>query len=170
MQVRQTALTVADRTFHRGISFADYLAIPGYSYSKIKADTSKVPDQPTAKMSLGTKVHNYILEPSKYDHEDRELIKPMAVSVMGAIGNLAPYLESELAVTCNMMHTTEGFVLPYKGRIDLCRVGGIVVDLKVSKMPLLKSIPFFGYDRQLSGYALAAGCNIAVIIRVCPST
>lgn len=153
--------------YHQNMKFEEYLTLPGYSYSGLKAKSSPFPDQPTAKMWLGTKVHNYLLEPEKYNHEDREIVKPMALAVRNVLGpELLGLMEKELVVTCDM--ECGGFTMPYKGRLDMCRVGRIVIDLKVSTMPLHRSIPFFGYDKQLSGYAIATGSRVALIVKVDP--
>ena len=161
-------LTITTRAYHANMPFDEYLAMPGYSYSTLKDMASPVQYAPTAKMRLGTDVHNYLLESGKYNHENRDIVVPIARELKAIIGDLLPFLKSELAVTCDMH--CDGFTMPYKGRMDLCRTGKIVVDLKISKMPLERSIPFFGYDRQLSGYALANDCSLALILRACPET
>ena len=149
---------------HPGISFEEYRALPGLSYSGLK----KGDFVPTKKMMLGTAVHNYILEPEKYNGANRELVVPIARIIFDQIGELVKHMETELSVTCDMEH--EGFVMQYKGRVDMIRMGKLIIDLKISEIPLNRSVPFFGYANQLTGYCLATKCENAIIIRVCPKT
>jgi hypothetical protein len=149
---------------HPGLDFDQYRALPGLSYSGIKNGDFV----PTKKMMLGTAVHNYILEPDKYNGANRELVIPIARVLLFQIGELVKHMQSEVSVTCNMEHA--GLSMQYKGRIDLIRPGRLIVDLKVSEMPLGKSIDHFGYGNQLTGYCLATNTPTGIIIRVCPKT
>lgn len=149
---------------HPGLSFEDYRALPGLSYSGLK----KGDFIPTKKMMLGTAVHNYILEPEKYNGANRELVVPIARVLLAQIGELVKHMQTELSITCNMEH--EGFSMAYKGRIDMIRPGKLIIDLKISEIPLNRSVPFFGYGDQLTGYCLATNTPVGIIIRVCPKT
>lgn len=162
MQVKNIALL-------RELPFDKYLEIPGMSYSTIKSfDTG--PFQATPKMQLGTLVHNYLLEPAKYDffNPNHKEVQLMASIIKNKLGMAMPGLEPEVAVFADFEH--EGFVMPYKGRIDLLRYGRLIIDLKVSSVPLSKSIPFFGYDKQISGYALCTDSKAQIILRICPKS
>lgn len=117
---------------------------------------------------LGTAVHNYILEPDKYNGANRELVVPIARVLLAQIGELVKHMQTELSVTCNM--ELEGFSMAYKGRIDMIRPGKLIIDLKISEIPLNRSVPFFGYGDQLTGYCLATNTPVGIIIRVCPKT
>jgi hypothetical protein len=160
-------MQVKNIQLHKGIDFDSYQAKEGHSYSSIKNSDAE-PFKQTYKMQLGTEVHNYLLDPAFYHHEQRGIIVPIAKAAYDIIGNPLPFLDTELSVTADFEH--EGFTMPYRGRVDMVRCGKVVVDLKISEMPLAKSIPYFGYDKQITGYCLATQCNVGIIIRVNPKT
>lgn len=149
--------------------FEDYLKIDALSYSGISAkwDSSK---EPTEKMRIGTMVHNYLFEPSKYIHNNphHKVVSIMAREIKSVLGDALTGFECEVGITANFCH--EGFTMAYKGRIDMVRIGRIVLDLKVSEVELKNSIPFFGYNKQLSGYSLATDSRIQLIVRINPKT
>lgn len=149
--------------------FDDYLQMPGLSYSGIKAKGLQI-NQPTSKMQIGTMVHNYLFEPEKYEFKlsTHKIVTAIAQQVKLTLGDAMIGLESEVSVTADFLH--DGFKMQYKGRVDLLRAGKMVIDLKVSEMWLNKSIPYFGYDRQLSGYSLATGAKLQMILRINPVT
>lgn len=149
----------------KDVPFEDYLAMPGWSYSNIRNE-GVVFDAPTKKMQLGTHVHNYLLTPEEYKYDDIEIVKPLATAVKHRLGALMAHLTPELAVICDFV--CNGFNMRYKGRLDLSVPNLIVVDLKVSEQPLPVGIKYFGYDKQLSGYALAIGAKVAIIISIHP--
>jgi hypothetical protein len=60
--------------------------------------------------------------------------------------------------------------MEYKGRIDMVRPGKLIIDLKISEIPLARSIEHFGYAEQLTGYCLATNTPVGIIVRVCPKT
>lgn len=148
---------------HRDIPFDDYLKLPGISYSTIKHNGKTI--EATPKMRLGTKVHNYLLTPAEYDHSDADIVKPLARELQNVLGDLLRFLLPELAVTA--MFEADGRKMPYKGRIDLCVPGRIVIDIKVTEK---LDIAYFGYDCQLTGYARALRAPIAVIVAIHPKT
>lgn len=149
---------------HPGISFEEYRALPGLSYSGIKNGDFV----PTKKMMLGTAVHNYILEPDKYNGANRDVVVPIARVILSQLGELSKHMQTELSVTCNMEYS--GLSMQYKGRIDMIRPGRLLIDLKISEIPLGRSIDHFGYGDQLTGYCLATRTPVGIIIRVCPKT
>lgn len=156
-------MQVSNIQFYKN-NFDAYSKIVGLSFSAIKGGGF----QPTAKMRLGTAVHNYLLEPSEYNHEHRDIVIPIANAIKAEIGGLLPFLDTELSVTADFEYA--GMIMPYKGRVDMVRTGKIVLDLKVSEVPLNKSIAHFGYDYQVNGYMAATLCEHGMIIRVCPKT
>jgi hypothetical protein len=157
-------MQVTNVQYYKGYDFEKYQALEGNSYSSIKGGVFKS----TPKMRLGTAVHNFLLEPEKYDNSNRDLVYPIANVVAQNLGDILPFLDTELSVTCDMSY--EGFTMPYRGRVDMVRCGKVVVDLKVSEIPLSRSVAFFGYAKQLTGYCLATSSDYGIIIRVCPKT
>lgn len=151
-------MIVRDTTYYRDLDFADYLALPGISYSGIKGFSGP----PNAGMSLGTKVHSYLLEPDKYTWDDTETVRAIAATIRPILGPALAVLDKEIAFTCNMEYN--GMVLPYKGRADMLKAGRIVVDLKVLSGALTPAIERFGYQDQISGYCLATGSPLGLIV------
>lgn len=149
-------------------SFEEYLAMPGLSYSGIK-QAGKEFTPATIKMSLGTDVHNYLLTPADYHHNNIAIVKPLVQQIKSSLGSLLTHLAPERAFTCDFIH--QGFRMKYKGRADLSIYKRIILDLKVTEMKDIPAlIKYFGYDRQLSGYAIALGCRAAMIITIHPKT
>lgn len=146
--------------------FEDYLQIPAWSYSGIKFNGVEK-FEPSAKMQLGTHVHNYILTPKEYKYNDIDIVRPIAVKLKQTIGEvLLSHCEPELAVTADFIH--ESFCLKYKGRLDLSIPGRLVIDLKITEMDIRRGIEFFGYNHQQSGYAAAIGAHNAFIVSIHP--
>jgi len=119
-------------------------------------------------MLLGSDVDNYLTNGENYNHDNADIIRPIAVAVKQRIGVLYKYLVPQLSFTADFVHS--GFKLAYKGRSDLAIKGRLVIDIKVSEMPLAKSIQHFGYDNQLNGYAAALEATAALIFSVNPKT
>lgn len=161
-------MQVANMVLHNETPFDHYQKFPGWSYSAIKQYDRAEPFVTTGKMQLGTLVHQYLLEPSHYNHEHRAIVIPAARAVKETVGDLLPMLSAEVSVTADFIH--DGFVMGYRGRVDMLRAGRLVIDLKVSEVPLVKTIGFFGYDRAISGYCLSTGSRLGIVIRVCPRT
>ncbi|TAN17211.1 MAG: hypothetical protein EPN37_07090 [Chitinophagaceae bacterium] len=153
----------------KGVPFDDYLKLPGWSYSGIKG--TKI--EPTPKMGIGTAVHNYLLTPNEFNH-DNSLVPALAIELKKILGPLLPFCTPELAVICDLIH--EDMIMPYKGRIDLAvvfeKIGNplnLVIDIKITELDTRKGIDFFGYDKQLNGYSLAIGAARRVIVSVNPN-
>lgn len=149
--------------YYKGADFAMYKAMPGLSYSGIKGGEIAA----TPKMMLGTAVHNYLLEPENFNHEQRDVVIPIVQALRSEIGDVLKYAQTELSVTADFTHLGNTFA--YKGRIDIL-LNDLVIDLKVSSQPLDKSIAYFGYDKQVNGYMLATLSKTGMIIRICPKT
>jgi hypothetical protein len=148
-----------------GVDFDEYLQLPGLSYSDIKNDGKRI--TPTDRMRFGTLVDTYVFEPSKYNFEQYDLVRPVAAQVISDLGPLIKKGRRQLAVTCTMVH--QGFYLYYRGRPDL-EAGGLTIDLKVSEMNILAAIQHFRYDRQVNGYAIPLGSRGSVIYSIHPKT
>jgi hypothetical protein len=155
-------MQVSNIQYYRN-NFEAYNTMTGYSYSGI---TKSASFKPSEKMRLGTAVHNYLLEPETYNHENREIVIPLANAVRAELGALLPFLDTELSVSADFEYG--GLIMPYKGRVDMVRTGKIVLDLKVSEIPLRNSVPYFGYDRQVNGYMAATMSELGMIIRIDP--
>ena len=69
-------MIVTNVQYYRGLDFEKYLKVPGISYSTIKGFEGP----PTAGMSLGTKVHQYLLEPTEYAWEDAGIVREIAAA------------------------------------------------------------------------------------------
>lgn len=159
-------MTVRNRTILRTCPFEEYLLLPGWSHSKIKND-GKPFTSPSKKMQIGTKVHQYLLEPHLYMHDDEEIVKPIAQKIRSFIGPLWKHLEPELAVQAEFEH--DGFILPYHGRGDLVIPGRLVIDIKVTEQPISKGIEYFGYDNAISGYCRGFDAPVGLIVTGNPS-
>lgn len=144
--------------------FEEYLKLPGWSHSAIKGFKGT----PTKKMQLGTHVHNYLLTPEEYSYEDIDIVRPLAIALKQRIGPLIAYLVPELCVTATFVHN--GFAMPYKGRGDLVIPRKIVIDLKITEMPLHKGIQYFGYDNQITGYNMGFDARVGLLMAINPKT
>lgn len=151
-------MEVSNVIYHPAQDFAQYLKIPGTSFSSLKAFKGGA----TLGMQLGTRVHNYLNEPEQYDWIDSDVVLPIAGKIKEKLGAAYNHLQKELGVTCDLLH--DGMMLNYKGRIDMVIPGRIVVDLKVLAGKLQDAVKYFKYDRQISGYCLASGCSIGLIV------
>jgi len=151
-------MKISNTTYYYGQDFEKYLAMPGTSYSSLKDN----PITPSAGMSLGTRVHNYLLEPEMYDWKDSGSVKAIATELRRYIGDAFQYFEKEVAFTAEFSHN--GLTLPYKGRADLLKIGTMIIDLKVLGGSLDSAIARFGYHDQVSGYCLATGCTRGLIL------
>lgn len=153
-------MIVANTTYYPDMPFDEYLALPGNSFSSIKNDG--VPLPVSDGMLVGTRVHNYLLEPEKYDWQQPEIVQPIAKKIREILGDALPLLDKEIAFTSDFTHN--GMTLKYKGRADMLKTGRIVIDLKVLGGYLPNAIERFGYHKQLSGYCFATGCPRGLII------
>lgn len=155
-------MQVSNLQYYTDLDFNDYLKMEGFSYSSLKRHENGTDIIPSQGMMLGTRVHNYILEPHKYDDVDRHIVVPIASDLRKYLGAAINHLEKEVAFTAILEH--QGMFLQYKGRADLIYKGKLIVDLKILSGKLQYAIERFGYDKQLSGYALASGCKNALIL------
>lgn len=163
-------MIITQRHLHPSLTWPEYAKLPGHSFSGLKAEKMPPPAAPTEKMKLGTRVHNYLLTPSRYDWQMPELVLPVAKKLAGVPG-LLPLLrlaKCEVPATATFSHC--GFTLPWKGIADMHVPGALVLDLKVTEMPLAKAIAYFRYDNQQSGYCGGYNCPAALIVGIHPVT
>jgi hypothetical protein len=151
-------MQIINTIYYRNQDFADYLKMPGLSYSGTKDEVIT----PTEGMSLGTRVHNYLNEPDKYDWKQPEMVLPIAKALRAFLGDAFHALEKEVAFTSDFIHN--GMLLHYKGRADMIKIGRLLVDIKVLGSNIQNAIDRFGYDKQLSGYCLATTTPLGLII------
>jgi hypothetical protein len=152
-------MTVTNLITYEGLSFEDYRALPGLSFSSTRDYQIT---EPTAKMKLGTALDAYLTSPKTYDGYEYKLISRAAPLVREKIGGLWEKLHKQLSYTCTFEH--EGFTLLHRGRPDFAIPGRIVIDLKFVEHKA--AVDFFDYGSQLSGYALALGCPLAFILEM----
>lgn len=158
-------LSVHDVRIFENVPFDTYLTFPGLSFSAAKGSG---PINPTEGMRLGSLVHQYLLEPTKYDGTNYKLVRAIAGPVAKKIGPaLLKTAKTELTVMCTLVHA--GYYLFYKGRVDMW-AGGMVIDLKVSKLDVVKAIQHFGYNNQLNGYSLPLNAIASLLVAVHPET
>ena len=150
-------MIVKNVEYFRGQPVSDYLAMPGTSFSSMKGEIT-----PSAGMMLGTRVHNYINEPEKYDWEQVDEVRKISAHLRKYLGDAIKYLESEIAVTADFIHN--GLVMKYKGRIDRLKIGRLVIDFKILSGPLEGACKQFGYPDQISGYCIPTECPRGLIL------
>lgn len=161
-------MQITDVKIIEGMLFEDYLKMPGLSYSGVKSGTSCNRIDPTEKMRFGSLVDTYLFEPHKYNGEKFELVRPIAIEAMKFLGPSMRHAQRQLVVSCKMIH--EGMYIVYKGRVDL-KIGNshsVVLDFKVSEMPLLSAIRHFGYNNQVNGYAIPLQAKTSIILSISP--
>jgi hypothetical protein len=151
-------MQVTNTKYYHNLDFEDYLKMEGTSYSSIKGFEG----EPTEGMKLGTRVHAYLNEPKEYDWQQADIVVPIATSLRTYLGEAFHHLDKEVAFTSNFNHN--GMRLKYKGRADMMKAGRIIVDLKILAGPLPAAIDRFGYTRQISGYCLATGASVGLIL------
>lgn len=134
------------------------MKLPGISHSFLKGFSGP----PSAGMSLGTRVHNYLMEPGKYDWQDVDAVKEIASCLRAQVGPAFEFLKHEVAVTADF--TQDDFTMAYRGRFDSGFLPKIVIDYKVLSGPLLPAIERFGYRNALSGYCIATGSDLGLIL------
>lgn len=151
-------MLITNLKYYHDLDFEDYLTLPGTSYSGIKNFTGT----PNAGMSLGKKVHAYLLEPDTYTWEDAATVRKIAAAILPVLGSAIKYLDKEVSFTCDMEYN--GMVLKYKGRTDLIKIGRIILDLKILSGALIPAVQRFGYEDQLSGYCIATATPLSLIV------
>lgn len=151
-------MIVSNTIYYDSLDFDKYLQTEGTSFSSIKGFEGT----PTAGMQLGTRVHNYISEPEKYDWQQVEEVKAIAGAIRGFVGGAFKYAKKEISFTSDF--TFQGLTMKYKGRADALIKGQLIIDYKVLSGSLENACNLFRYPEQISGYCLAAGCEKGLII------
>lgn len=161
-------IAVKNRKIIENLSFEEYLSLGGYSYSGLKNEGKEFVT--TEKMKLGTQIHNFLLEPQKYQaSSNHNIVRAAGSTILSTFGALWYAMKFEVSVTADFVYSGE-LSLPYRGRIDILVPNAMIIDLKVSEVELSKSIPLFGYDNQLSGYGIATNIKDLFIVRINPKT
>lgn len=151
-------MIVRNVKYYRGLQFDQYLEMPGVSFSSLK----QIPVPQSAGVSLGTRVHQYVLEAEQYDWSDAKIVRRISEALHKYMGAAMHVLESEVAFTADFVHN--GLTMQYKGRADKLKAGRMVVDFKILSGSLSSACERFGYDDQLSGYCLATGSPYGLIV------
>ena len=152
-------MQVTDIVRHEGLSFEQYLRLHGYSCSSFKGAEIK----PTFNMLIGTLVHRYLLEPASYNQEHSEIVKPIATAVKSFLGSSLSLAKKEISYTAKFHY--EGFILPYRGRVDMELPNQLVIDLKIiNGKSINETIEHFGYKNPLSGYCYVSNCPKALLV------
>lgn len=151
-------MQVSNVKYYSELTMDEYLSLPGVSYSSIKGFEGP----PPAGMTLGTHVHQYLMEPEKYKWEDVDQVKKIAAALRQYVGIALEVMQHEVAFTADFHYN--GLVMQYKGKADLLRVGRLVVDFKILSGSLQPAIVRFGYDKQVSGYCLANEAPTGLIL------
>lgn len=158
-------ITVRNLKIIENLPFEDYITLPGISFSTIKYEGKTV--APTRKMMLGSAVDDYLSHQSDTTC-DLNLIKPIAQTLISRIGlDLYTKLEKQISVTCDFIF--EDMLLRYKGRIDWGLQSIIVIDLKIAEN-IDKTLFYFDYPNQVSGYSIALSCQNSLILAINPKT
>jgi hypothetical protein len=150
---------------YTSINFLDYLNFQGHSFSSLKNEGKKF--EPTEKMKLGSAVDAALFTPENYDGSFKEVVMPLIYELKKNFGNALSLGNSQVSITANFEH--EDLLMNWKGRPDLI-IGDLIVDLKVSELPIIKAIQYFRYDWQLTGYMAGSGCTRALICSIHPKT
>ena len=151
-------MIVRNLQYYDDLPFEEYLKMPGISYSSLSGFSGP----PSEGMRLGSRVHQYLNEPGEYDWKDAATVIAIASELKKYLGNAYLHLDKEVAFTADFIHN--GMKMAYRGRADMMKSGRIVVDIKILSGALEAAIERFGYARQLSGYCIATGAPLALII------
>lgn len=155
-------ITVKNIKVYENMDFEDYKLLPGTSFSMIKSDFKEI--KVTNKMNLGSQVDCYINNSNNFSG-DLRIIKPLAYALKLRVGDLYNKFKKQISVTCDFVY--EGMILNYKGRPDWALENLLIVDTKVSDS-IDKTIHFFGYPNQISGYCLPFNANKGLILAANP--
>ena len=151
-------MIVRNLKYYHTLPFEEYLKIPGVSYSSLNGFSGP----PSTGMQLGSRVHQYLNEPKEYDWQDATTVRAIAGQLKSFLGGSYDHLEKEVAFTAEFIHND--MLMTFKGRADMMKAGRLILDVKILSGDLEKAIERFGYHKQLSGYCLATGANVAIIL------
>ena len=159
-------ITVTDRHFYENVPFEQYTGLPGFSFSSIKSDF--IPIEPTKKMRFGSLVDTFLSNPAAYDGTMADLVRPIALEVKRFLGAGWACCKAQMSATANF--TVDGLTMPHRGRPDFLIPNQLIIDLKVSELPIVKAIEIFRYDWQQGGYCLDFDVKKAIILSIHPKT
>lgn len=140
------------------IAFGEYLKLPGYSQSYLKAEKNGIAPgvNVTDNMRLGTMVDNILTNPKEVDY-DSDLFdagKSIALEIRKHWGAFIDRFSKQKNYVAEAEY--QGFYMPVRGRLDFLLPKLAVIDLKCTNTKL-KAIPglveFMGYENQLWHYA-----------------
>lgn len=145
------------------LPFEEYLTMPGHSFSHIKTNGQYFPTTP--KMQLGKDVDAYMNEPEYCCQNDLSIVRPLAIALKERVGDLYFKFRKQVSVFADFVH--QGMCMRYKGRMDWALQKIIVIDTKVAEN-IKKTIFYFDYPNQISGYCIAFECPAGLILSVHP--
>lgn len=140
---------------YEGLSFEDYLKLPGYSHSFLKREYMGMVDEIviTDNIRIGKMVDGILMDPEAVDMNDQlyPIARKIAVDIKNTFGAIIPQFKAQVSFTANIEHA--GFSMETKGRLDWELPKHAVIDLKVTKMRDIPAlIKFMGYDNQTWHY------------------
>lgn len=147
---------------HEGMPFDDYLKLPGYSHSFLKAERDGIADEfiETNNSITGKLVDAIITDPASADmsHPLYPMAKEAAAAIRKTFGMVLPAFKKQVSFTAMMEY--KGFRIPTKGRLDFELPTHAVLDLKWTKAKNIDTlIEFMGYANQNWHYAKLAGVS-----------
>lgn len=159
-------ITVTNRKHYFDVPFGSYVDMGGFSFSSIKNDFT--PIEATKKMRFGSLVDTFLFTPAQYDGTLADLVRPMAYEVKKFLGPAFALCQAQ--VSCQADYTVDGLTMTHRGRPDMVIPKQLIIDLKVSELPLIKAIEHFRYDWQQTGYLLDMDIQRAIILSIHPKT
>jgi hypothetical protein len=167
-------ITIKNRRRYVGMSFEDYLALPGYSFSFLNRErfgaTPEITE--TAAMRRGTMVDAILTQPDQADpsNEGYAEARSIAHEIKRNYSYLLSSMVPQVSYTADFTITTDHgtYTLPVRGRLDFEIPGKLVLDLKVTGQKNVDAtIRHMGYADQLTGYCLMSGSSVAYIAAYC---
>lgn len=165
------SIKVTNRRRYVGMSFDDYLALPGYSFSYLNRERfgESLGIIETAAMRRGTMVDAILTQPDQADPNAEGYTEARAIAyyLKRQYGQILSALVPQVSYTADFVFETNHgtYTLPVRGRLDFEIPGNLVLDLKVTGAKNVDStIKHMGYADQLTGYCLMSGANSAYIM------
>lgn len=160
-------ITYNNIVLYKGLSFDEYLQLPGVSHSYLKHQKDGIAESfdPTSKMQLGTLVDGILSDPSGglMEHPLYLSAKDIAAKIKSEFGDLMPFMEKQIAFTADL--ESEGLYLPTRGRLDFGIKNIGVLDLKITSSKDVDAIiKHFKYEDQVWHYSKGYGVNDAFLM------
>lgn len=160
-------IKVSNITRHDGLSFENYLKLPGYSFSFLSREQAGIASdvEKTDAMELGKLVDGILTSPEEVSpkHPMYSDAKEIARYIKTQYGKHLALFETQVSYTATFHYDV--FSLQVRGRLDYLLPGLITLDLKVTSstnVPAL--ISHMGYENQVWGYAKMAGTPDGLIL------